>query len=74
MDLIDINNQEIRSLDLSGNSVICTEPILINGEIKTKKKLKQKDFLLSNMPVILLLFYFSPAPAGHFILQKCEKG
>lgn len=45
VDLIDINNQEIRSLDLSGNSVICTEPVLINGEIYASAIDGDKNYL-----------------------------
>lgn len=33
VDLIDISSYEIRSIELSNNSVICTQPILINGEV-----------------------------------------
>lgn len=45
VDLININNQEIRSLDLSDNSVICTQPILINGEVYASATDGDKNYL-----------------------------
>ena len=45
VDLININNQEIRSLDISDNSVICTQPILINGEVYASATGGDKNYL-----------------------------
>lgn len=45
VDLIDINNQEIRSMNISGNSLICTQPILINGEVYASATDGDKNYL-----------------------------
>ena len=45
VDLIDISSHEIRSLELSDNSVICTQPILINGEVYASATDGDKNYL-----------------------------
>ena len=45
VDLIDISSYEIRSLELSDNSVICTQPILINGEVYASATDGDKNYL-----------------------------
>ena len=45
VDLIDISNRDIRSLDISDNSVICTQPILINGEVYASATDGDKNYI-----------------------------
>lgn len=45
VDRIDISSREIRSLELSDNSVICTQPILINGEVYASATDGDKNYL-----------------------------
>lgn len=45
VDLIDISSHKIRSLELSDNSVICTQPILINGEVYASATGGDKNYL-----------------------------
>ena len=43
--MIDISNRDIRSLDISDNSVICTQPILINGEVYASATDGDKNYI-----------------------------
>lgn len=45
VDLIDISSHEIRSMELSDNSVICTQPIMINGEVYASATDGDKNYL-----------------------------